>query len=110
MVETARVKGVKPLNITGAEMVSTLYSGDEFMYIWMPGDTSIGLVKPDTMVHDLVTNFYGVPEERVKPFCVVANHIQKKVLGMYIKQKGEVWFVFLRAGQGLIRKSQNEIL
>lgn len=85
LVETARIKGVKPLNIKGSEMVSTLYSGDDFMYIWMPGDSSIGLVQPETMVHDLVTNFYGTQEEKVKPFTVVANHIDKKVLGMYVK-------------------------
>lgn len=108
--EISRINGIKPINLKGAEMVSTLHTGDEFMYIWMPGDSSIGLVHPDTMIHDLVTNFYGAGSERISPFTVIGHHREKKVLGLYIKENGEVWFTFLRAGQGLVRKSQKEVL
>lgn len=47
--------------IEGNEIVTTLYSGDSHIYIWMLGDGSIGLVNPDTMVYDLVANFFGGP-------------------------------------------------
>lgn len=108
--ETSRINGIKPINLSGTEMVSTLHSGDDQMYIWMPGDSSIGLVDPESMVHDLVTNFYGSSGDRVTPFTVVANHGEKKVLGMYIKASGDIWFAFLRAGDGIIRKNQKEVL
>lgn len=103
--EVSRNNGIKPINTQGVQMMSTRYTGDDLMYIWIPGDSSIGLVDPKSMVHDLVTNFYGSNKEKIIPFSVVADHKERKVLGLYIKRNSEVWFAFLRAGEGLIRKN-----
>ena len=110
LVEMSRINGVKPLNLRDGHSVSSLHTGDDLMYIWMPGDSSIGLVNPDNMIYDLVTNFYGSSGEKITPLALVGNQLEKKVLGSYTKQNGEVWYTFLRAGQGLIRKSQYEVL
>lgn len=88
-----------------------MYSGDDHTYIWMPGDNSIGLVNPQTMVHDIIANFFGPSSEESIPFTVIASHKEKKVLGLYISSRTqEMNFVFLRSGNGFIRKSQLEIL
>lgn len=77
----------------------------------MPGDNSIGLVNPETMVHDIIANFFGSASEEIIPFTVIASHKEKKVLGLYIVSRTqEMNFVFLRSGNGFVRKSQLEVL
>lgn len=77
----------------------------------MPGDNSIGLVNPETMVYDVIANFFGPFSDEAIPFTVIASHKEKKVLGLYIiPRTEELNFVFLRSGNGLIRKNQTEVL
>lgn len=89
--------------------MTTLYSGDSHIYIWMLGDGSIGLVNPDTMVYDLVANFFGGPTENVTPFTAIASQYTRKVIGLYI-QDALIYFVFLRGDAAMIRKLQSDCL
>ena len=95
--------------LEGNEIVTTLYSGDNHIYIWMLGDGSIGLVNPDTMVYDLVANFFGSPRDNVTPFTAIASNYSKKVMGLYIED-ALIYFVFLRGNQAMIRKLQSDCL
>jgi hypothetical protein len=97
------------VNVEGNEIVTTLYSGDSHIYIWMLGDGSIGLVNPDTMVYDLVANFFGGPMDNVTPFTAIASLHTRKVLGLYI-QDALIYFVFLRGDQEMVRKLQSDCL
>jgi len=76
----------------------------------MPGDNSVGLVNPESMIHDLVSNFFGNQYEDIVPFTVIASQREKKVMGLYIRSDNEISFVFLRAGEGLVRKPQEQVL
>lgn len=89
--------------------MTTLYSGDGHIYIWMLGDGSIGLVNPDTMVFDLVANFFGQPNSNVTPFTAIASQYTRKVIGLYI-QDALIYFVFLRGDHAMIRKLQSDCL
>jgi hypothetical protein len=89
--------------LEGNEIVTTLYSGDSHIYIWMLGDGSIGLVNPDTMVYDLVENFFGGPMDNVTPFTAIASMYTRKVMGLYI-HNALIYFVFLRGSEAMIRK------
>lgn len=104
-----RLPGKKPIVIDGNDIVTTLYSGDSKVYIWMLGDGSIALCNPDSMVYDLCANFFGNFQEQTTPFSAVASIIQSKVIGMYL-QNQMIHFVFLRGVEGIIRKLQSEIL
>lgn len=95
--------------LEGNEIVTTLYSGDSHIYIWMLGDGSIGLVNPDTMVYDLVANFFGSPRDNVTPFTAIASSYSKKVMGLYI-ENSLIYFVFLRGNQAMVRKLQSDCL
>lgn len=75
----------------------------------MPGDGSIGLCDPYTMVYDLISNFFGNPNEDVTPFTAIASPISRKVMGVYIKDE-IVRFVFLRGENPMIRKFQTDVL
>ena len=95
--------------LEGNEIVTTLYSGDSHIYIWMLGDGSIGLVNPDTMVYDLVANFFGSPRDNVTPFTAIASSYSKTVMGLYIED-ALIYFVVLRGNQAMIRKLQSDCL
>jgi hypothetical protein len=92
------------------QFVTTLYRGDDKTYIWMPGDNSICLVNPDTLVHDKVMNFFGQnPSPKMEPITAIASNIEKKVMGIYFNGEtatnpSGINFVFLRAGHGMVRK------
>jgi hypothetical protein len=73
------------------------------------GDNSISTVDPSTMVHDMINNFFGT-EKNVIPFTAISCQIESKLMGLYICPDGEIWFVFLRTGKGMIRKSQSDVL
>lgn len=75
----------------------------------MLGDGSIGLVNPDTMVYDLVANFFGGPNDNVTPFTAIASQYTRKVIGLYI-QDALIYFVFLRGDAAMIRKLQSDCL
>ena len=75
----------------------------------MRGDGSIGLVNPQTLTSNVVTNFFGSPNENVSPFTAIASPNQNKVLGLDVKN-GIVEFVFLHSDQTLVRKPQSECL
>ena len=98
-----RLPGKRPINLNGNEIVTTLYSGDDNIYIWMLGDGSIGLCNPHTMVFDLCANFFGSSVEKVTPFTAVASVVMSKVVGMYLKDL-MIYFVFLDGDQGLVRR------
>jgi hypothetical protein len=77
----------------------------------MLGDGSIGLVNPDTMVYDLVANFFGGPMDNVTPFTAIASQYSKKVMGLYI-DNALIYFVFLRGNgsEAMVRKLQSDSL
>jgi hypothetical protein len=75
----------------------------------MLGDGSIGLVNPDTMVYDLVANFFGGPNDNVTPFTAIGSQYTRKVIGLYI-QDALIYFVFLRGDAAMIRKLQSDCL
>lgn len=89
--------------------MTTLYNGDDQIYIWMLGDGSIGLCNPYTMVYDLISNFFGNPNEDITPFTAIASAVSRKVMGVYIKNE-LIYFVFLRGDNPMIRKLQSEVL
>jgi hypothetical protein len=66
-------------------------------------------VNPETFVHDKVTNFYGNNNSKpIQPLTAVASQKEQKILGIYFEgsiSEGILYFVFLRGGQGLVRKS-----
>jgi len=107
--ESKRLKGRRAISLEGAEIVTTLYNGDNLVYIWMLGDGSIGLVDPSTMEYDIIENFFGDINRNVTPFTAVASIKQRKVLGLYIEDN-LIYFVFLRGQNPLLRKLQSDIL
>lgn len=104
-----RLEGRRPLNLEGAEIVTTLYHGDHITYIWMLGDNSLGLVNSKTFEYDIVENFFGPTNVAVTPFTVVASNLKRKLLGLYI-QDNQLFFAFMRGSGPVIRTLQSEIL
>jgi hypothetical protein len=79
----------------------------------MPGDNSVCLVNPKNLVHDKVTNFFGNDAAHtIKPMTSIASFAEKKVLGVYMvgETPEGLHFVFLRAGHGMVRKKQKDII
>lgn len=101
-------KKINPF-LEGAEIVTTIFTGEEDRHIWMLGDNSIGIVNTDTMVHDLITNFFGQDND-ILPVTVISSLSKDKYIGLYISKDGEIWFVFLRESKGMLRKLQTDIL
>lgn len=75
----------------------------------MLGDGSIGLVNPSSMTYELISNFFGNPDENVTPFTAIASTKERKVIGLYIKD-ALIYFVFLRGDDAMIRKLQSDCL
>jgi hypothetical protein len=75
----------------------------------MLGNGSIGLCNPNNMTYELISNFFGNPEENVSPFTAIASVNTRKVLGLYIKD-ALIYFVFLRNDNPMIRKLQSDCL
>lgn len=91
-------------------MVATsLYSGDEIIYIWMLGDAKIGLCDPVTMKYDLCQNFFGGDQDSVRPLTCVAAIREQKLLGFYLKD-AVLWFVLLNGSTEIVRKRMVEVL
>jgi len=101
--------GVRPIQTDGAEMITTLYNGDDSVYIWMLGDRSIALVDPKTFEFDKVSNFFGDKSVESIPFTAIASLEQRKILGLYIED-GVVHFSFLRQSGSIIRSLQSEVI
>jgi hypothetical protein len=80
-----RVKGKGQLNLNGSQITSTLYCGDDVLFIWMLGDNSIAIANPKSLAYDLIPDFFGRPGEEITPFCVIASLFEHKISGLYIK-------------------------
>ena len=91
------------------EIITTLYSGDDFVYIWLLGDGSIGLCDPQTMVYTLVQNFFGGQNDSVIPLSAVASTKISKILGLYLHADA-LKFVYLYGEDPMIRKTQQEVI
>ena len=79
-----RVKGKSPLNLNGSQITTSLYCGDEVLYIWMVGGNSIAITNPITLAFDLIPDFFGPPSDEVTPFSTIASLYEHKILGLYI--------------------------
>ena len=104
-----RLEGRRPLDLEGAEIVTTLYNGDHITYIWMLGDNSVGLVDTATFEYDIIENFFGESNISVTPFTVIASNKQKKLLGLYI-QDNQLFFAFWKGQGAITRKLQSDVL
>lgn len=89
--------------------MTTLYSGDDLIYIWMIGDNSIGIVNPRNFAHDLIKDFFGKKNEQVMAFTVIASPHEHKLLGLYMSNS-EIYFVLVRGDKKPERKLQKEVL
>lgn len=89
--------------------MTTIHTGNKQLHLWIMGDNSLGIVNCESMTHDLIPNFFG-EFEGIIPLTVITNLIADKVLGLYICQKGDIYFVFFRRSSGIIRKTQSEVL
>ena len=108
--EISRLKGENKLKLGGSEIVTTLYSEDELLYIWLKGDNSIGIVNPRNMKYDTISNFFGPdPAGSVTPFTVIASQFEHKIVGLYV-QENDLMVVLVRNGSEFVRKGQKDIL
>jgi hypothetical protein len=104
-----RVNGKKALNLNGSQITSTLYCGDDILFIWMLGDNSIAIANPQTLAFDLIPNFFGLPSEEITPFSTVASLYEHKLVGLYIKSS-LINIVFMRNAKTTVRKNIAEIV
>lgn len=89
--------------------MTTLYSGDDLIYIWMIGDNSIGIVNPRNFNHDLIKDFFGHRNEEIMAFTVIASPHEHKLLGLYMKNS-DIYFVLARGDNEPVRKLQSSVL
>lgn len=89
--------------------MTTLYQGDDYAYIWMMGDNSIAIVNPNTMVYDLVSNFFESPHEDVTPFTAICSKKSRKLLGLYMKDNN-LLLVYMSPEGRFIRKHQKDVV
>jgi len=103
------VKGKAPLNLNGSQITTTLYCGDDTLFIWMLGHNSIGITNTSTLAFDLIPDFFGPPEIEVTPFGAIASLFEHKILGLYM-QDAEIKIVLMRNGRNATRKRVSEII
>lgn len=104
-----RVKGKSPLNLNGSQITTSLYCGDDTLYIWMMGSNAIGITNPQTLAFDLIPDFFGKPDEEITPFSAIASLFEHKILGLYI-QEGVIKIVLMRNGRQATRKNISDII
>lgn len=86
-----------------------MYQGDDYAFIWMMGDNSIAIVNPNTMVYDLISNFFESPQDEVTPFTAICSKKTRKVIGLYMKQN-ELILVYMSPEGRFIRKYQKDVV
>jgi len=75
----------------------------------MLGDCSIGIVNSQTMIFDLISNFFGETHEKITPLSLIASSNRKKIFGLYTKDS-EKSICFMRAGGVIIRMQETELV